>query len=296
MTIGPRPAMVAGVFAMTWAAVLIRWAEAPPLAVAFYRMAFATFMLGVVAAILRVPFWRAWRGVDWWTGAGAATLLALHFGFWITSLEYTTVAASVALVSTQPVFVALIGWAVLRERPGGSAWAGIGLAVAGSVLIAGSDLVFDRRALVGDVLAVLGAVWISIYYVAARWLRATKDLLPYITVIYGFTALVLLAAAATAGAPLTGYDPATWIALLLLALGPTVLGHSALNYALRYLRAYEVNVAILGEPVGAALLALFLLGEAPGPATLLGGGLILAGIFLAQRRRPVRDAVTAANL
>ena len=300
MTIGPRAAMAAGVFVITWAAILIRWADAPPLGIAFYRMALATAVLLAVSAALKLPFWRAWRGIDWWTGAGAAALLALHFGFWIASLEYTTVAASVVLVSTQPAFVALLGWAALGERPEGAAWAGIVLAVMGSAIIAGGDLAFDRRALIGDGLAILGAVWISIYYVAARWLRATKDLLPYITVIYGLTAAVLLAGALLAGAPLASYDGATWGALALLALGPTILGHSALNYALRYLRAYEVNVAILGEPIGAALWAVLLLGELPGAATLVGGASILAGIFLAQRRRPVRDELrdelTAANL
>lgn len=281
---------------ITWAAILVRWAEAPPLAVAFWRMGFATLFLLGVAATLRLPFWRAWRGVDWWTGAGAAALLALHFAFWIASLEYTTVAASVVLVSTQPVFVAFLGWVALRERPEATAWAGIALAVAGSIVIAGSDLAFDRRALVGDALAVLGAVWISAYYVLARYLRATKELLPYVTVVYGFTAAYLLAAALVAGAPLAGYDGATWAALALLALGPTILGHSALNYALRYLRAYEVNVAILGEPMGAAVWAALLLDERPGPATLAGGALILAGIFFTQRRGPLRDEIAAANL
>ncbi len=296
MTIGPRPALAGGIFVISWAAILVRWADAPALGVAFYRMAFAAFLLLAVSAALRLPFWRAWRGVDWWTGAGAAALLALHFAFWIASLDYTTVAASVVLVSTQPVFVALLAWAALRERPDAGAWPGILLAIAGSALIAGSDLAFDRRALKGDVLALLGAVWISGYYVLARYLRATKDLLPYVTVIYGFTAAYLLGAMVVAGTPLAGYDRAAWGALLLLALGPTILGHSALNYALRYLRAYEVNVAVLGEPLGAALWATLLLGERPGAATVLGGGLVLAGILLAQQRRPVGDEVTAANL
>ncbi|MBW3660458.1 MAG: DMT family transporter [Gemmatimonadetes bacterium] len=294
--IPPRWALTAGVFAITWAAILIRWAEAPALAIAFWRMALALAILAVAAAALRVPFWRSWRGVDWWTGAGAALLLALHFAFWIASLEYTTVASSVVLVSTQPIFVALLGWALLKERPAPAAWVGIVLALIGSAVVAGADLALDRRALTGDLLALLGAVWISFYYVLARWLRATKDLLPYVVVIYGATAAWLLLGALLAGVPVGGFDGATWVALLLLAAGPTVLGHSSMNYALRYLRAYEVNVAILGEPVGAALWAALLLSEAPGPGTWVGGGLILAGIFLTLRRRRVTDEVAAANL
>lgn len=291
-----RTALALGVFAITWAAILVRWAEAPAIAIAFWRMALALGILLAAAAALRVPFWRSWRGIDWATGAAAALLLALHFAFWIASLEMTTVASSVVLVSTQPVFVALLGWAILDERPRRAAWIGIGLALVGSAIVAGADLDAGGEALLGDLLALLAAVWISIYYVLARWLRATKDLLPYVTVIYGGTAAWLLVGALVAGAPLAGFSAATWAALLGLAIGPTILGHSSMNYALRYLRAYQVNVAILGEPVGAALWAALLLSEVPGAGTWVGGGLILAGIFLTLRRRTVGDEVAAANL
>lgn len=292
----PRIALVAGVFAITWAAVLVRWADAPSLAIAFWRMAFAVVVLLGAAAALRAPFWRSWRGIDWWTGVGASLLLALHFAFWIASLEYTTVAASVVLVSTQPIFVALLGWAFLNERPLPSAWIGIVLAFVGSATVAGADLAVGSRALRGDLLALLGAVWISFYYVLARYLRATKDLLPYVTVIYGGTAAWLLVGGLAAGVPLVGFDAPTWMALALLAIGPTILGHSSMNYALRYLRAYQVNVAILGEPIGAALWAALLLAEKPGWGTWVGGTLILAGISLTLRRRTLRDEVAAANL
>lgn len=291
-----RGAMALGVLAITWAAILVRWAEAPPLSIAFWRMALATAVLGAVCAGARVRFWRAWRGVDWWTGTAAALLLALHFGCWIASLEYTSVAASVVLVSTQPVFVAVLGRAFLRERPSGRAWLGIGLAVAGTAVIAGADLALDRRALFGDVLALLGALWISGYYVLAKVLRASKDLVPYVTVVYGLTAAWLFVAALASGSALAGWGPGTWAALAGLALGPTILGHSSMNYALRYLPAFQVNVAILGEPVGAALWAALLLAERPGAGTWAGGALVLGGIFLTLERRVVRDEVAAANL
>lgn len=294
--IPPRSALTVGVFAITWAAILIRWAEAPALAIAFWRMALAAAVFTIVAGGMRIPLHRAWRGIDWLTGAAAGLLLALHFGFWIASLEYTSVAASVVLVSTQPVFVALLGWLFLSERPAPDAWVGIVLAVLGAVVIAGADLALDRRALLGDGMALLGALWISAYYVLARWLRATKDLVPYLVVIYGLTAGWLLVASVGTGTGITGFDAATWVALVLLALGPTVLGHSSLNYALRYLRAYEVNVAILGEPVGAAIWAALLLDEVPGVGTFVGGALVLAGIFLTLRRRPVDEEMAAANL
>jgi drug/metabolite transporter (DMT)-like permease len=288
--------MAAGVLAITWAAVLVRWADAPAMSIAFWRMALATACLGAYCGIARVRFWRAWRGIDWWTGAAAALLLALHFGFWISSLDYTSVAASGVLVSTQPVFVAILGRALLNERPSRAAWGGIGLAIAGTVVIAGADLALDRRALLGDLLALLGAVWISGYYVLAKVLRASKDLVPYVTVIYAMTAAWLLAGALASGSELEGWGVGTWAALAGLALGPTILGHSSLNYALRYMPAFKVNIAILGEPVGAAAWAWLLLSEQPGRATWVGGALILIGIFVTLERRAVREPLTAANL
>lgn len=296
MSVSPHVALVVGVFAITWAAVLIRWAAAPTLTIAFYRLAFAGLILIVWCGLSRAPFWRAWRGVDWLTGLGSALLLALHFAFWIASLNYTSVAASAVLVSTQPVFVALLGWIVLKERPGRRAWLGILLALAGSIIIAGNDLATNRRALVGDALAVMGAVWISGYYVIARYLRKTKDLVPYVTVIYLMAAVWLALAVLSKGDPLVGFSISTWGAILLLALVPTIIGHSAMNYALRYLRAYEVNVAILAEPIGATLLAALLLAEFPVSGTIWGGLVVLAGILLTLSRRPVVDEVAAANL
>lgn len=291
-----RAAMALGVLAITWAAILVRWADAPPLSIAFWRMALAAACLGAFCGAARLRFWRAWRGVDWWTGAAAALLLALHFACWIASLAYTTVAASVVLVSTQPVFVALLGRVFLRERPSRNAWMGIGLAIVGTGVIAGADLALDRRALLGDLLALLGALWISGYYILAKVLRASKDLVPYVTVIYGLTAAWLLVAAVASGAELAGWGAPTWAALAGLALGPTILGHTSMNYALRYMPAFQVNVAILGEPVGAALWAALLLSEMPGTGTWLGGALVLAGILLTLERRAVRDEVAAANL
>lgn len=295
MTLGPRPALVAGVVAISWAAILIRVADAPPLAIAFWRMAIAGAVVGAIAAGLRVPVHRSWRGIDGWTGAAAALLLALHFGFWIASLSYTSVAASVALVSTQPAFAAVLAALALGERPTRRGWWGIGLAAFGSVVVAGADLGLDGRALFGDALALSAAFWMAGYTVVARYLRATRSLLPYLVVVYGLTAAWLLAGAALGGVALTGFASSTWLALAGLALGPTILGHTAMNYALRYLEAHEVNVAILGEPVGAALWAALLLGEGVPPATAVGGGLVLAGILLALGRG-AGDEVAAANL
>lgn len=296
MTLGPRPALVIGVLALTWSAILVRWAEAPPLAVAFFRMALAAGGLLALAAVTRTRFWRAWRGAEWWTGAAAALLLAIHLALWIASLAYTTVAASVVLVCTQPVFVALLGWIALRERPARAAWMGMLLALAGTIVIAGGDVALDRRALFGDALALLAALVISGYYVLGRHLRATKDLLPYVLVVFALAAVWLGLAVAAARVPLGGYDATTWAALAGLAIVPTLIGHSAMNYALRYLRAYEVNIAILGEPIGATLWAALLLAELPGPATLVGGALILGGILLTMRRRPLRDEMAPATL
>jgi drug/metabolite transporter (DMT)-like permease len=221
--------------------------------------------------------------------------LAAHFWTWIASLSYTTVASSVVLVSTQPVFVAILSVAMLRESPTRRQWGGIGVAVMGAVVIGWGDFAGGPDPLLGDLLAVAGAVFVSMYYVIGRSLRQRLDLWSYIAVVYGVAAGALLAGSALhPGVELIGYPPTDWLVFLALAAGPMMIGHTGVNYALRYLPAYVANLALLGEPIGATLLAWWLPGirEQPTLQLLLGGGLVLLGIGLgfirpsAKSRRP----------
>jgi hypothetical protein len=197
------------------------------------------------------------------------------------------VSSSVVLVSTQPVFVALLSGALLGERATRRQWVGIGIAVTGAMVIAWGDFALGPRAILGDALAIAGAVFVAIYFVIGRRLRPAMDLWWYIFIIYGIAALVLvLAIAIMPGVPLTGFPAQDWLVFAALAAGPMMLGHTAVNYALRYVRAYVANISLLGEPIGATLIAWLLpaIGEVPGPQTLVGGVLILGGIAVTVAR------------
>jgi drug/metabolite transporter (DMT)-like permease len=231
-----------------------------------------------------------------WAAASGA-FLALHFGTWITSLEYTTVASSVVLVSTGPLWVALLSMLVLHERVGGAALLGLGLAITGGVVIAGGeactwngglhcsqpDVTGGGRTLWGNFLALAGAWAVSGYLVIGRRLRSTLSLMPYIFLVYGFAAIGLLIAAVAMGDLRLVLPPATYGWIILLAIVPQLVGHSTYNWALAYLPAAFVAVTTLGEPVGAAILAYLILHERPGGLVLVGALLVLAGIYISTR-------------
>jgi drug/metabolite transporter (DMT)-like permease len=238
---------------------------------------------------------RTW---GWLVLSGLA--LALHFATWIASLQYTTVASSVALVTTQPVWVSLFAWLVLSERVGPRGLAAIGLCLAGSVLIGARDFTLGGQALWGDVLAVLGAILAAVYFVIGRRVREALSLGSYVGVVYAVAAVALLVAHLFVGTPLTGFTPQTWAVLAGLALVPQLIGHSLLNASVRYLSAPFVAVSILGEPVLATLWAVPLLGEKPDWVQLLGGSMALVGVVLMAREEALRqpappDLVPAAD-
>lgn len=273
---------------------LVRLSGAHPLAIAAWRLGFTLVVIG--AALLITGEWRQWRGIarrELGIALGAGSMLALHFWSWNSSVALTSVAASVVLVNTQPVVVALLSMFWLREAPTRRQWMGIGVAMVGALIVALPDLVRDGadgaahpRALLGDLLALGGALTAAIYFVAGRRLRASLDLWPYVGLVYGTGLAVLLALALVVGAPLAPQPPRELAIFAALALGPMLLGHTGLNWALKHSPAYLVNLTLLGEPVGATLIAALLPGirEVPAPATLLGGAVVLVGILLTARR------------
>ena len=288
----PRLGLAVGVLAVSWAAILIRLAEAAPLAIAAWRLLLAgvgTLAFALVARrgeLAALPV----RGFAALSLAGLA--LALHFATWIASLRLTTVASSVALVTTQPVFVALLSRLFLGERTRLRAALGIALALLGSAVMAGGDLALGSRALEGDALAVLGAMAAAAYFVVGRTERRRLSLGAYVGVVYPVAAAALVALALAFRSPLSGYDGRTWLALSALALIPQLLGHSLLNWSLRWLSGTLVAVAILAEPVVSTLLAIPVLGERPRWHQIAGGAVLLAGVALAAvgPAAPVRAA------
>ena len=286
--VAPALVLLASVFAVSWAGPLVRFATAPALAISFWRLAFSCGLIG--GLLLARGEWRELRGLgrrNWLLSVLAGAFLAAHFVTWIASLELTTVAASVLLVSTQPLWVALLSIPLLGERPQPVQWLGIAVAVLGAGWVGWGDLGQGIGSIRGDLLALSGAILAAFYYVLGRGLRRRMTIWPYVGVVYGAATLVLLLAILAVGTPFVGYPGTDWLVFLALAAGPMMIGHTGQNWALRYLPAYVVNLSLLGEPVGATLIAWVLPGirEVPPPSVLAGGGLILLGIILGMRRR-----------
>lgn len=289
----PALVLVIAVLAMSWAGPLIKFTTAPAQVVSAWRLVFSVAFIAVVVLLRRKRIARPnLSGRGWALAVAAGVMLALHFWTWIASLHMTTVAASVVLVDMQPIFVAVLSGMLLHERASGLQWVGIIIACVGAIVIGVGDVHaggnFSQNAFWGDALALLGALFVSGYYVIGRSLRQQLDLWVYIGVVYGIAALVLLAiVAADPGADLTGYPATDWWIFLALAAGPMMLGHTGVNYALRYVRAYVANIAVLGEPLGATIIAWLLpqLHEVPSAATLAGAVLIGTGILLGTSRR-----------
>ncbi|TKX55914.1 DMT family transporter [Halorubrum sp. SP3] len=282
--VSPKAGLAAAVAAVSAGAVLVRLSEAPSSVAAFYRVLFTTLPLASIAA------WR-YRGElarirprDLTFAALSGVALAVHFAAWFESLRWTSVAASVTLVQAQPVFVALGAWLLLRERVTRRMAGGIAVAVGGMAAMSVGDFLggvaVGPRPLYGNALALAGAVAAAGYVLAGRSLRQRISLVPYVTVVYGVCAVVLLAFVLAAGHSLTGYPPREWLLFAGLAAGPGLLGHTVLNWALAHLDSSVVSVSLLGEPVGATLLAFAFLSETPTPATVAGGCVVLAGIYV----------------
>jgi drug/metabolite transporter (DMT)-like permease len=286
--------LLLGIAAVSTASVMVRFAQegAPSLVIAAGRLALATVVLAPFAIIRHRAELRSLSRRDLSLGLVSGVLLALHFATWIVSLEHTSVVSSVVLVTTTPLWVALLAPVFLRERITRKTWLGIAVAMIGGVVIGVSDLgswgggsidLPGDRAVLGDFLALSGAWMMAGYLLVGRNLRSKLHLIPYIFLVYGMAAVVLVVTTILAGYNPFAIAPASWLWILLLALVPQLLGHSSFNWALRYLPAAFVAIVLLGEPVGSAILAYVVLGELPGPLTLLGAVLVLAGIAIASR-------------
>jgi drug/metabolite transporter (DMT)-like permease len=269
--------LAAGVLAVSVAAIFIRYAEdAEPLAIAFWRCAAGTVALA--------PFGR--RGFAKLAGGGwklplvAGAFLSVHFGAWITSLDKTTVANSVLLVSTTPVFTALAARYLFKERMRQAVWVGIALTLVGTALIAVPSGGEGKASLTGDLLALLGAVTVAGYTLAGQFSRKRLGIVEYSVITYGAAALLLLPVCLAAGIPLGGYSAATWLALAGIVVGPQLLGHTVLNFVLKDLDSTTVSAAVMAEPPIAIFLAFLFFSETPSVWVYPAGLAILFGILM----------------
>lgn len=293
--------LIAGIIAVSLSAVFIRMAQnegIPSLLIAAAR-------LTIAAVLLTVPTWsrhsahlRSLSRSDLLLAGVSGIFLALHFATWIASLEYVTVLVSVVLVTTSPLWVALLEVAFLRARLGRIVVVGLIIAFCGGLLIGLPSPAADTTIapisagsapFLGGTLALIGAVAVAIYFIIGRKLRADLPLLPYIWLVYGCAALTLIIVVAFGGIPVTGYSTNGYFWLLMLGLVPQLIGHSAFNYGLRYFPATYISVASQLEPIFSAIMALILFREIPGSVQIIGSLVILAGVLIAtlgQARKP----------
>ncbi len=293
-------ALFIAILAVSTASIFIKFAQrdAPSLVIAALRLTFASIALAPLAWTRHRAELLSLSRRDVLLGLLSGLFLSIHFAAWISSLEYTTVASSVVFVSTGPLWVALMSPLFLHEPLTRPVLIGMAVALLGGMIIGLSDscswtngLVCDSfsqalhgRAMLGNLLALAGALAVAGYLMIGRKLRMKISLIPYIFVVYSTAAIGLLTIMFAAGERPTGYQPLTYVWILLLALAPQLIGHSTYNWALAHLPASFVAITTLGEPIGSAILAFFILQEAPSIATLIGGVLILFGIYLSTRK------------
>jgi drug/metabolite transporter (DMT)-like permease len=299
--------LLTAILAVSTASIFIRYAqrEAPSLVIAALRLTFATLLLAPIALTRHRDELRALTRRELFLGLLAGFFLAIHFATWISSLEFTTVASSVVFVSTGPLWVALLSPMLLNERLARTAIIGLAMALLGGTVIGLSDMcswdhgltctniseAMQGRAMWGNFLALAGAWAVTGYLIIGRKLRVKMSLIPYIFLVYGMSALVLIIIMFAAGQSPLGYTPKTYGFIFLLAAFPQLIGHSTYNWLLKYLSATFVAVTTLAEPIGSAILAFFLLRETPTAAVLAGGAMILIGIYLAstQKNSPAQE-------
>ncbi|MGA1873241.1 MAG: DMT family transporter [Thermoplasmatota archaeon] len=275
--------IVVAMAAVSTAAILIKLSSSHPLAIAAWRL--------LIADAILLPFFvwsirkeRHTIGRKRLLQLGFVGLaLALHFAMWIWSFQMTKVSSSVVLVTTHPLFVAVISVSFFKERLNLKAVSGMIIALVGSFLLIAGDLTISRETLTGNLLALGGAVMAGIYILAGSRFRKTVSLPSYAFIVYLWAALFLLVAIFVGGVRFLSDSPTEYLILFGLAVGPMLAGHTIYNWALKYVSPTFVSVSLLGEPVGSTLLAILILSEMPGAGAIVGGPVVLIGIYLVAR-------------
>ena len=273
--------LISGLLAVSFAAIFIRLSSAPPLIISFYRMFFSTLIIFLYASYrghIGAELSKL-TGKDFFLLIASGLFLSIHFAFWVTSLNHTSVASSVVLVTTQPLFIVLIESTFLGKKPSKRFVFGIAVAAVGSFLIGYGDFLGTEFGLIGDVYALLGAVMAAGYFLIGGEVRQRIKILPYILIVYGFSSVFLLIFCLVAGLPLVSYSPYNYSLFLLLAIIPTLIGHTSFNWLLSEIKASMVGATILGEPIGSSLLAIAFFEEYPSYWVIAGGSLILFSLY-----------------
>ena len=283
----PYVALAIGVLAVSTSAIFVKLVSAPAPVIAFYRLLFAVVVMTPVFLLKYVHELRLITKKDWMYSIIAGVFLAFHFILWFESLNYTSVASSVVFVTLQPLFAFIGTYLFFKERLSFIAVLSGALSIFGSVIISWGDFRISGMALFGDFLALVASAVVTAYLLFGQNVRKRLSLITYTFVVYGISAITLLLYVLILRYPLYPYPSADWIYFGLLALVPTLLGHSLFNWSLKWLSTSTISMSILFEPVGAAILAYYILDESVIWTQVVGGVIVISGItvFLIHERR-----------
>ena len=277
-----------GIIAISFASIFIKFCDdVPSIMIATYRLTLSSLILLIIAKSKGIRL-SSFNRKHLLMGMLGGLFLSLHFSFWISSLKFTSVASSVVLVATNPIFVGIFSYLFFKEKQPTELILGIILSFSGSIILAVGDsglqglAVQNPSFLLGDILAFLGAIMASGYLVVGSKLREEMDVLSYTSMVYTFSAFFLLIASISLGLPFAGYRQSSYFYMVLLAIIPQLIGHTAFNWALKYLKASMVAITILGEPIGASILAYIILGETIRSFQSIGIILIFLAIIIAS--------------
>lgn len=278
--INPKIIVIIGVIFVSFSSILVKASSAPALIISTYRLAF-TVILITPSALIRCK--KEFRETKWTTlllSAVSGILLALHFATWITSIKYTSIASSTVLVNTHPIFIVVLTWLFFREKQSKRALFSIGLTILGGAIISSGDNTLGSNVLYGDMLAVLGAAFVSGYMLIGRIIRQKLSVTAYTLIVYLSCTLTLLTLNLITSTPLYPYPLKEFIIFLALAVCCTILGHSIFNWSLEYVKPTFLSMSMLGEPVFATVWAVFIFAEFPTLWNVIGSIMILWGIYI----------------
>ncbi|UOD34496.1 EamA family transporter [Deferribacteraceae bacterium V6Fe1] len=282
--------LLSGVISISFAAIFVRFCDdVPPLMIATYRLIFASI---IIISIFKFKHYTisSITKKDFILSIISGVILSAHFYTWFTSIKLTSIASSVVLVTTSPIFVGIFSFFLLKEKQNINIIVGIALSIIGSTILTMGDininnaLSFDKNALIGDIFAVIGAIAAAIYMMIGSKVRENLDIIPYITITYTASALTLLLISILSGQVFIGYKPSSYTFMFLLAIIPQLIGHTSLNWALKHLKSSMVAIVTLGEPIGAAMLGYLFFGEKIDKYQFVGIILIFMAILIASKK------------
>ncbi len=281
LNINPHFSLIIAIVATSFASIFIKLCGAPALVIAFFRLALASVILLPFVYFKYFDEFKSLLSLKrLFPAAGAGLFLALHFILWISSLDYTPIANSVIFISTQPIFALILARLFFNEKPIFKMYIAILFAVAGCVFISGGDFHVSGAYIKGDLLAIGGAMFGACYLLTGKWARQKTHIVPYVFVIYAIGAVFIGLIMIVKKLPFSGYANTDYLLFLVLALFPTLIGHSMYNYAVKYLKAISVNMVTVVEPVIASVLAYFIFSEIPEGYFYPGGIFLLTGVYL----------------